>query len=299
MKIAFVGASGYGNVGDNTYPLVLRGAFPEHQLIFYNSDLPSHIPEDIAVMAIGGGGLIYNSGVTPRSTPSHHFQCMKHYMEWANQRRIPWGFLSCGVQLRREHETAVSEVLAPWIPWLNKAGFITLRSPGCVKVVEALTGRRDVNFFPDLAYLFRPKASEDTSAKEAATFVVGGKINPADPFCQHLARLFRASELPICWLSMGAKCDDEKSIVTARRLFPESCSVAESTPDKAFRQIARSRFVVSGRYHGMVFARCNRVPFFVPEETTWKIRNEDYSVSMHEAEGHLIALRTIINSRLR
>ena len=30
MKIAFVGASGYGNVGDDTYPLVFREHLPDH-----------------------------------------------------------------------------------------------------------------------------------------------------------------------------------------------------------------------------------------------------------------------------
>src|SRR6186713_605041 len=182
VKLAFIGASGYGNTGDDTYPLVLREQLAEHELIFHNSDLPAELPSDLDAVILGGGGLVYNSGVTPASAESHHFQCMRHYMHWAKQRGIPWGFLSCGVQLRREHEGHVSEVLAPWIPWLREARFITLRSKACVDVVAKITGRGDIHQFPDLAYLFRPPSPKATGQR-IITFVIGGLINPREAFC--------------------------------------------------------------------------------------------------------------------
>lgn len=295
MKLAFIGASGYGNIGDDTYPLVLREHLAEHELIFHNSDLPRSLPDDLDAVILGGGGLIYNSGATPASAETHHFQCMRFYMDWAKKRKIPWGFLSCGVQLRPEDEGMVQEVLAPWIPWLREARFICLRSPACVEVVKQLTGRSDIHFFPDLAYLFRPAiaAPSDTTM---ITYVIGGVINPRDPFCKHLLRHFKAVDARIVWLSMGAGVDDDGYIADARRAYPETGVIAKPTPEEAYQQIAASRFVVTGRYHGMVFARTAGVPFFVPQAAQWKVRRENFDADMREAEGHLRTLREALAS---
>lgn len=290
MKLAFVGASGYGNIGDDTYPLVLRERLAEHELIFHNSDLPASLPEDLEAIVIGGGGLIHNSSATPLSAASHHVQCMTFYLKWAKERGLPWGFLSCGVQLRPEHEGVADEVLAPWKPWLREASFISMRSPDCVSVVEKLTGRSDVRFFPDLGYLFRPSTA-GVSPEPMVTFVIGGAVNPRDLFCKHLLRLFDAASHRIVWLSMGAGVDDDGYIADARRAYPSHGVIPTPTVEEAFRQIAASRFVVTGRYHGMVFARTSGVPFFVPEDSPWKIRRENFGAAMNEAQGHLRTLR--------
>lgn len=290
MKLAFIGASGYGNTGDDTYPLVLREHLAEHELIFHNSDLPADLPGDLDAVVLGGGGLIYNSGTTVPSEESHHFQCMKFYMEWAKRRGIPWGFLSCGVQLRREHESMVHEVLAPWIPWLLEARFISLRSPACVEVVAKVAPRSDIHFFPDLAYLFRAPAPAP-SGKKIITLVIGGAINPRDSFCKHLIRHFEAVDARIVWLSMGAEVDDGPSMADVRRRYPGHVLIPSPTPAEAWQQIAASHFVASGRYHGLVFARSSGVPYCVPEQGPWKIRREDLHADMREASGHLHLLR--------
>jgi hypothetical protein len=76
MKIAFVGASGYGNVGDDTYPLVFAQQLPEHELVIYNSDLPTALPDDLALLVLGGGGILYNNPKDgPADAESSHFRC--------------------------------------------------------------------------------------------------------------------------------------------------------------------------------------------------------------------------------
>lgn len=295
MKLAFIGASGYGNTGDDTYPLVLREQLAEHELIFHNSDLPAELPSDLDAVILGGGGLVYNSGMTPVSAESHHFQCMRYYMQWAKERGIPWGFLSCGVQLRHEHEPKVAEVLEPWIPWLREARFITLRSKACVDVVTKITGRSDVHLFPDLAYLFRPPSPKATGQR-IITFVIGGFINPREPFCKHLIKQFRSVEARIVWLSMGAEVDDGRSIADIRRAYASDGLIANPTPQEAWQQIASSHFVFSGRYHGMVFARVANVPFFLPQDGPWKLRHEDFKSDIREAAGHIRLLRETLRS---
>ena len=290
MKIVIVGAAGYGNVGDDTYPLVLRAQLPEHELVFHNSDLPASLPEDTSAVVIGGGGLLHNAGATPLSAASHHVKCLTFYLRWAHERGLPWGFLSCGVQMRPEHEGVATEVLAPWKPWLESARFITMRSPDCAAVITALSGRKDVGFFPDLCYLFHP-VEKQAAPESMVTFVIGGEVNPRDPFCKHLFRLFDASSHRIVWLSMGAGVDDDGYLADVRRAYPQHGIVEKPDAVTAYRQIAASRFIVTGRYHGMIFARTAGAPFFVPQASPWKVLHEDFNADMALASGHLDELR--------
>lgn len=298
MKIAFIGASGYGNVGDDTYPIVLRREFPEHTLIFYNSNLPSSLPDDVNLVVLGGGGLIHNANASPRGSASHHFRCMRFYMEWATRRGIPWGILSCGVQLhglhRRDREEWLGETLTPWVPWLRKAHFITMRSPACAQAVEMMSERSDVLVFPDLAYLFRPASVAPTPRQEMVTFVMAGCVNPREIYCKRLLRAFKAANLRIVWLSMGANVDDKDSIAAASQSYPEAVVIPRSTPEQAYQQIAASCFVVSGRYHGMVFSRTSGVPCFIPDDSPWKIRQENFAADMSDASGHTRTLRSFL-----
>jgi len=290
VKLAFVGASGYGNIGDNTYPLVLRKLLAEHEVVFHNSDLPAGLPSDLDGVVLGGGGLIYNH-TDPVGGESHHFQCMRFYMEWARQRSVPWGFLSCGVQVRAGHEEALLEGLAPWRPWLEGARFISLRSPACVETVRQLTGRDDVAFHPDLAYLYRPEAGAPRPRRKAVVLVPAGLVNPKNKFCLHMMRLFRASRTPVVWLGMAAPVDDDPHLAEARRAFPDARVIASPSVEEAYHTIATARFVLTGRYHGMVFARTSGVPFYVPQDSPWKIKHEQYETDMARASGHLEVLR--------
>lgn len=298
MKIAFVGASGYGNVGDDTYPLVFRRQFPEAELVFFNSDLPRALPDDIQLLVMGGGGIIYNVG-TDETIESRHFRCMKFYMDWAIGRGIPWGFLSCGVQFAVHRDAHFAVDLQPWVPYLQKASFITLRSPECVRIVAAITGRETgLQWFPDAAYLFRPSGPAAGSAGESAslarptlTLIPTGLINPRNRHTQHMLRHFNSMDYEITWMNMGAPVDDEVHLQEALLREPAARIVRNPTPDEAFRQVGASRMVLSGRYHGMLFARMQGIPFYVPEDSPYKIRHENLQADPADARGHIQVLR--------
>ena len=111
MKIAWVGASGYGNVGDDTYPLVFAQQWPEHEWVIYNSDLPAALPEDLTLLVLGGGGILYNNPKEGQAdAESPHFRAMKFYMDAAIARGIPWGILSCGFQFQVNREAEYAAV---------------------------------------------------------------------------------------------------------------------------------------------------------------------------------------------
>ncbi|WP_395748066.1 polysaccharide pyruvyl transferase family protein [Prosthecobacter sp.] len=292
MKIAFVGASGYGNVGDDTYPLVFAQQLPEHEVVVYNSDLPDRLPEDVGMVVIGGGGVLHNVGAEPEDAESPHLRCMKFYMDAAIERGIPWGFLSCGFQFQVHRDGAYAAALKPWVPYLKGASFITLRSRECVRIAGEISGRTDAEFYPDAAYLYRPALAADQNG--SVTIVPAGLVNPRNVLINHYLRQFAASDAPVCWLSMGARVDDGWMLEEVATRFPEARIVECVSPEVAFRQISASRFVITGRYHGMVFARSSRVPFITPVDVPYKLRHEDYAVPMADAAGHFEVLRRII-----
>lgn len=295
MKIAFVGASGYGNVGDDTYPLVFAQQLPEHELVIYNSDLPKSLPEDLDMLVMGGGGIVYNHGKeVAAGMQSPHFRCMKFYMDEAIRRRIPWGFLSCGFQFQFNGDEDDVSGLQPWAPYLRQAHFITLRSPRCVRIALELSGREDVVFAPDAAYLYRPENAASWDDMRSITLVPAGAVNARNELINHYLRQFAASGMSVTWLGMGAPADNAKLLADAAERFPQTQIIASPGPQVAFETIARSRFVITGRYHGMVFARTSRVPFITAVDAPYKIRMENLEESISAAATHFEVLRRCI-----
>lgn len=292
MKIAFVGASGYGNVGDDTYPLVFARQLPGHELVIHNSDLPAALPEDLALLVLGGGGILYNNPKDgPAEAESPHFRAMKFYMDAAIARGIPWGILSCGFQFQRNREAEYATALRPWVPYLKQAAFITLRSPNCVRIAQEISGRDDARFFPDAAYLYRPTVE---AGQQAITLVPAGLVNARNALIHHYMRQFAASGTPTRWLGMGAPVDDDKLLAEVAEHYSQSQIIARPGPQLAFETIARSRFVITGRYHGMIFARVSRVPFITPVDSPYKIRMEDLNADISAASGHFEVLRRFL-----
>jgi len=293
MKIAFVGASGYGNVGDDTYPLVFAQQLPEHEPVFYNSDLPERLPEDVGMIVIGGGGVLHNVGSETEAAESPHLRCMKFYMDAAIERGIPWGFISCGFQFQVHREAAYAEALRPWVSYLQRASFITLRSPECVRIAGEISGRTDACFFPDAAYLYHPEVEP---GRGSVIIVPAGLVNPRNVLINHYMSQFSASDTPVSWLSMGAEVDDGWMLEEAAQRFPKSTIIARASPEIAFGHIACARLVITGRYHGMVFARTSRVPFITPLDVPYKMRVEDFAAERSAASGHMDVLRRFIGA---
>lgn len=298
MKIAFIGASGYGNVGDDTYPLVFQEQFRGAELLFLNSDLPAEMPSDLDLLVLGGGGILYNSSTADSShEPSPHFRCMQFYMDHAITRGIPWGFLSCGLQFRAYREDDYRADLAPWAPYLQRADFITVRSPECVRRILEMTGRQEgLAFYPDAAYLFHPPASVSRAADDRPmlTIVPAGFINPRNGHTQHMVRLARSMNYEVVWMNMGAAVDDDAHLDNAQLLEPTVRIIRNPHPDTAFAQIGASRLVLTGRYHGMIFARTQGIPFYVPEDSPYKIRLEDLQADPANARGHVETLQAVM-----
>ncbi len=76
-KLLFCGASGYANLGDDSYKIVLDLYLSEKYDLYFDSPYPDvSLVKDMDAVIIGGGGLIYDNA-------TEHFTYLKMYMEEA------------------------------------------------------------------------------------------------------------------------------------------------------------------------------------------------------------------------
>ena len=162
-----------------------------------------------------------------------------------------------------------------------------------------MTGRQEgLAFYPDAAYLFHPPASVTRAADDRPmlTIVPAGFINPRNGHTQHMVRLARSMNYEVVWMNMGAAVDDDSHLDNAQLLEPTVRLIRNPHPDTAFAQIGASRLVLTGRYHGMIFARTQGIPFYVPEDSPYKIRLEDLQADPANARGHVETLQAVMES---
>ncbi len=299
MNIAFVGAWGYGNLGDNTYPHVYSRHLLGHQLHFHNSDLPACMTGDLDLLVIGGGGVVYNTSDDPSREIGPHFKKMKWYLDHAMAKGIPFGFLSCGFQFRADFNQRKLESLELWKPYLKSALFASFRSPACLDLFKQLSARQDGHFYPDLGYLNLPHPRHEVSLKLPSRYVV---IVPALCFIPESPQLkrqlahFESAGLTPVWLQMGADCDDGRHFEWLEKHQPNALMIRGSTCEDAAAVIRDAQHVITGRYHGMIYARAHAVPFTVPTSVPHKVESEDWTASPTQAWGHLELLRTALHT---
>ena len=129
MKILIVNAMGYGNIGDDTYPIVFKKYLKGHELHFANSD-PTPIPDGLDLIILGGGGLIFDK------EGEMHLTYIARYMKHAIKNKIPYCFVSVGIQCRRDYKNnkwTHDEYARNWVPYLKKAAFASFRDLGSAR----------------------------------------------------------------------------------------------------------------------------------------------------------------------
>lgn len=290
MTIAFIGASGYGNLGDDVYPFLLKRYLAGHRVLFFNSDLPKQMPEDIELFVVGGGGVVYNNSEEPDHQISPHFEKMRFYLDYAIEHGKPFGFLSCGFQFRHDVGDRQLESLVLWKPYLQSALFASFRSPACLAMFTQLAERNDGRFYPDLGYLNTCSLSTGPVIGLPSRYVVvipALSIKPDNEQVLHQVRFMESSGFHPVWMQMGADCDDKRHLDAIAGSHPHWTTIRGITCEAASRVIAGSAFVITGRYHGMVFARANGIPFYMPTRAPHKMMAEDLSAMPTDAFGHI------------
>ena len=300
-RVIIVGASGYGNVGDDSYAFLYRTELSHYDVLIYNSDLPEELPPH-DLLVIGGGGLLH--------TQPGHFEKMTWYLNNARQKGIPTGFSSVGFQydpktLGVDWKLQAAEC---WKPFLEQAKFVTVRSPNDLQRAAELGIR--AQYFPDLCYLMRRHIPKNLPCNHKVLVIVpGAGVFRYDPNAQSLMGLQESCTQRYVrgWLDaggrlevvrMGAPNDTVIHLKRLRHLYKGVPVYDEGNPKECLRRIAGAGQVISGRYHGMIFARCAGVPCYTVPLAPYKIVSEPPADTpdnmMRGAAHHLEVLRNYL-----
>jgi FkbM family methyltransferase len=299
LKILFAGATGYGNIGDDSYKTIFQRYLSGKYDLYFDSPFPDLSLVDLCdYVVIGGGGLIYNN-----STP--HFKYMTSYLDRAILQKKPFAFLSCGVQivnasykfpLEKVQQMGI-EQLQGWKPYLEKADIITVRSPSDVKIIKGVAPTAKVFYFPDLAYLLDKVTPEKSHIKPNSVIFIPTKTSCKNPEFDKWWETFKnmPNRYIVAFASddydivdeLSAKISDKSNLVTKKYL----------SPDDACNILRKARSIVTGRYHGAVIARSVGIPEENIHSTDlrYKTRVEKPPVQLSDAEQHINYFLPLLN----
>jgi glycosyltransferase involved in cell wall biosynthesis len=273
-KILFVGCSGYGNTGDDIYPLVLKKYLADYDLIFENSDPPRIVPKNIFALIIGPGGLIYDDPT--------HFAYICEYMDSAIAKHKKIIFLSVGVQSRN---------LERWKRYFDYATLITVRSTQDLEVLKNYTQNPNLSYFPDLAYLFRDFKPILGLPEKFSIFT---PVNLPSPKDKALFLSTKSSERVL--LQMGS-LKDTRYIFQKWQKLGKSITLTGLNPSQTNYVFSKSQYVYTARYHGIILSRINAVPHKLLSSNLLKLRFEDTSSDYTRAIEHINQIKKNLEQR--
>ena len=295
MDILVAGAFGYGNIGDDTYPLVYQKRFGKnHNIIVVNSDI-KEIPKSFDILVMGGGGLLFDDG-------GGHVEYMARYMKEAIKRKVPYGFISVGLQCTKGKEGWNFGQVDKWIPWVKKADFASFRDKTSYEYFSDKTERTDFTWAPDLGYAFKlgPQKLLGHFTKDLKYLLVVPcfNIKQWSDESKEVAKEWQKENptSPVFVMNMGGPTSNFRVDEAIKHLWFGKNAVpiysSDITPHLALELISKADHLITGRYHGMVFARMHCVPYTLIDSTnTFKIANEDLSVGNAKSEHHLAVLK--------
>lgn len=279
--ITFVGCSGYTNIGDDMYPLVLKKHLRDYDLLFKNSDLPRKLPPECKLLVMGPGGVIFQNNTA-------HTDYMTEYMEQAVRRKIPIVFISCGVQ---------SLQIDRWKKYLDYAELITVRSEKDVEYIKQVSNNKNIYYYPDLGYLFDDYEYVPNLPKKYTAFI---PIAPAlTDNSQAPVRAYKSLPKEERLLVRMGSIEDVQQNYPSWLAQGEARTIVNVTPPMVNYIIRHAEKVYTGRYHGLVFSRKNEVPFEIGSAGQLKLHNEDLKNNFLDAIFHLRKLDEIIKKYIQ
>lgn len=293
MKIGFVGASGYGNTGDDTYPILFREYLGnKHKLVFMNSDINKFNLSDLDLIVMGGGGIVYCNDTA-------HFDYMKYYMDYAIDNEIPLSFVSVGIQSR----TNDFSFLEQWREYFDYAHLITVRSKKDKELIESYSDTV-VNYFPDLCYDLSPILNLKTD-KNHVVIIPARNISIKNENVCRLVNDLALKNNRFSILNFGGHCVydiTEKKIQGFKKLLADKkCDLhLDLGPYEYLNIIKTANRVITGRYHGLIFAKsCGiKKENIYYEKKGFKFENEDIDLDKNEmlnSRLHIVHLEKFID----
>lgn len=295
-KILFIGASGYGNLGDDCYKHLFAKYLNDQYDIAFDSPYPNlEMVDNCDHLIIGGGGLIYD---VPNNL---HFRYMTSYIDRARKKKIPYSFISVGVQIYKHKIDDKKEAMIKrgvfeierWYKYLYHAQAISVRSETCQRIILQLTKRNDIEYFPDLGYLMTPAPYKRSLGKENV-FI----ITPSNTLDKDFLQIWENTKKEKRLIVILSLDDLATGADLAHQINEEGNNALKRnlTPSEACQIIQDAKMIFTGRYHGNVFARAvgKRPEEIINFDKRYKSLVEDNEQDLRKAINHISTIKKII-----
>lgn len=278
LKILFVGASGYGNLGDDCYKTNFTKLLSNDFELFFDAPYPdeSILELGFSALVVGGGGLIYQNNTL-------HLDYMSRYLDKAIALKIPIYFLSVGLQYYPQFmktDDLMVENIRQWEKYLLEARIVFLRSRKGVDIVRQLNTKIRADYSPDLGYLTKP-CGYHLIRRNSSVFIV----TPSRFHCESHRKVLeeaikREQKEGNDFYFIAMSRDDYEITKELGRKYSGSENLRAFThlsPEEARQIIEDASRVYTGRYHGLLFAQaCGKEVFKLSD--SFKMRYEENTI---------------------
>jgi len=278
--ILVAGASGYGNLGDHSYRHVFANELSDEFNLIFDAPFPNKDLVDQAdYLIMGGGGIIYKNDTA-------HFEYMKMYLNRALHRDIPFSFISCGVQIvkglakldiKTVQDMGVQQI-QDWKPFLDAADLITVRSEKDKDIIQRVSSNPETYYYPDAAYLMEG-TNYSLIPPKAAVFILTPSSIKKHPNFKTLWDKYEDEYGDNRYVLAFSTDDYRVTNAYGQIVRPGGNlnSLAHLTPPEAISCLKTADRVITGRYHGRVFARAAGIPNSKIDciDQRWKSRVEE------------------------
>ena len=278
-KILIVSCFGYGNIGDEMYGRVFQNYLADSEVVivsdhskFVDKDkkIFSEIPNstwDFDALIIGGGGLITANKI-------NNSRNISYYSNYAMENKKKLYIISCGIQ---GDISNFNLDFNDWKPLFDYASLITVRSPKDERLIKSMSNNDNVKYIRDLGYLapYIDSINLVNNRKKHITVIPAGPVNPSSEVVQSIVNNSNTDTVYI--VNMGGRGDTSMNWVKnadfknkkmkkklgsgkLKEIYTENLN-GDLDLNETINIIYNSEFILTGRYHGMIFSRSLNKPY--------------------------------------
>jgi exopolysaccharide biosynthesis predicted pyruvyltransferase EpsI len=157
-KILCVGSYDYGNLGDESYKIILKHYLQDDFDVYFVTDtvrinknkkyiLLNSTDKDLEFddLIIGGGGILY---------PWNNESSIKYYLDHCIKKNKPYYFISVGISWTKEYNlTNMIDYLKPIKHYIQKSTLCAVRNINDYNIISSISDHRGLSIIPDIGYL--------------------------------------------------------------------------------------------------------------------------------------------------
>ena len=264
-KIAICGYYGYGNLGDEAILSAIKqnivSCNPSTKICILSKRNPIKILKSLAradLFIFGGGSLLQNS---TSNASLFYYLAIMHAADLLSRNKIMLANGIGPIESRFFSQKFLSKLIVRAIDTFD---FISVRDSISQKFLSCALPYRKINIVSDPALIYKPKDSTKPSSKDYIVYIpCANALKNSGISQEELINTLKfiqntyTSPLVVTILNPREDLQIGKMIVARIQNSKIKCP---RSPDELFFLLDRTKFVISQRYHGSLFALSRQIP---------------------------------------